>query len=359
MKVRDIAAVVNELAPLKLAQDWDNVGLLVGDGGRTVKNVLLTIDATSAVAAEAKRLKTDLIISYHPIIWDGLKAVTVGGAGAVVHELIASQISVFSVHTALDTVGGGVNDGLADILGIEDAEPIGDFVADPVGGAYKLVVFVPTDAVERVSNAVFAAGAGMMGSYSHCGFGRARPAIGRKGRLEKVDETRFETIVPGDKLDAVIAAMRQAHPYEMPAFDVLKQCNTDCKLGLGRIGKLATPMRLSALVDKAKKATGAKAVGMVGPENRMVRKAAVCAGSCGKIIDTVIAAGADLYVTGELKHHQALAAQEAGLSCICLSHSVSERFILKRLAKQLKNRLNSITIRVSKKDADPFRWKSI
>jgi len=369
MKVSDIATVMNELAPLKLAQDWDNVGLLVGDGGRTVKNVLLTIDVTGAVAAEAKRLKTDLIISYHPIIWDGLKAVTVGGAGAVVHELIASQISVFSVHTALDTVGGGVNDGLADILGIEDAEPIGDFVADPVGGAYKLVVFVPTDAVERVSNAVFAAGAGMMGSYSHCGFGTegagtflplegARPAIGRKGRLEKVEETRFETIVPGNKLGAVVAAMRQAHPYEMPAFDVLKQCNPGGKLGLGRIGKLGKPIRLGVLVDKIKKATRAKAVGMVGPENRMVRKAAVCAGSCGKIIDTVIAAGADLYLTGELKHHQALAAQEAGLSCICLSHSVSERFILKKLAKQLKNRLNSVTIRVSKKDADPFRWKS-
>ena len=161
-----------------------------------------------------------------------------------------------------------VNDGLADILGIQEAEPIGDFVADPAGGIHKLVVFVPTDAVERVSNAVFTAGAGTMGSYSHCGFGTegagtflplegARPAIGRKGKLKKVPETRFETIVPGDKLGAVVAAMKGIHPYEMPAFDVLKQCNPDCRLGLGRIGKLARPMRLRALVDKVKKATGA------------------------------------------------------------------------------------------------------
>jgi len=370
MKVKDIAAAIQRIVPLELAQDWDNVGLLVGDGKRNVKNVLLTIDVTADVVAEAKKLKTDLIVSYHPIIWDGLKKVTVDGPTGPVYDLIRAGISVFSIHTALDTVAGGVNDGLAEILGIEDAKPLGDYVDTPGGCTYKLVVFVPLDAVSKVSNAVFAAGAGMMGNYSHCGFAAegtgtflplagAKPAIGSKGNLEKVPEMRFETIVPGDRLNAVVAAMKKAHPYEMPAFDVLQQCNPGGKLGLGRMGKLGKPMRMAALVKKIKAATGAKAVGIVGPEKRLVKKAAVCAGSCGKIIDTVIAAKADLYLTGELKHHQALAAQEAGLTCICLSHTVSERFILKKFAKQLKKQANSITIRVSKKDADPFTWKNV
>jgi len=370
MKVKDIAAAIERIVPLELAQDWDNVGLLVGDGKRNVKNVLLTIDVTADVVAEAKKLKTDLIVSYHPIIWDGLKKVTVDGPGSAVYDLIRAGISVFSIHTALDTVAGGVNDGLAEILGIEDAKPLGDYVDTPGGCTYKLVVFVPLDAVSKVSNAVFTAGAGTMGNYSHCGFAAegtgtflplkgAKPAIGSKGNFKKVPEMRFETIVPGDKLDAVVAAMRKAHPYEMPAFDVFGQCNPGGKLGLGRIGKLARPMRMEALIEKIKAATGAKAVGIVGPQKRLIKKAAVCAGSCGKIIDTVIAAKADLYLTGELKHHQAMAAQEAGLTCICLSHTVSERFILKKFAKQLKKQANSITIRVSKKDADPFTWKNV
>jgi len=126
MKIKDIAEAVEKIAPLKLAQDWDNVGLLIGDENRDVKNILLTIDITREVVAEAKRLKTELIISYHPIIWDGLKQVTTDGPSGVVYELIRSQIAVFSIHTALDSAVGGVNDGLAEIVGIVDGRPIGD-----------------------------------------------------------------------------------------------------------------------------------------------------------------------------------------------------------------------------------------
>ncbi len=136
MKVKDIAAAIERIVPLELAQDWDNVGLLVGDAGRKVKRVLLTIDVTADVVAEARKLKTDLIVSYHPIIWDGLKKVTVDGSGSAVYDLIRAGISVFSIHTALDTVAGGVNDGLAEILGIEDAKPLGDYVDTPGGGTY-------------------------------------------------------------------------------------------------------------------------------------------------------------------------------------------------------------------------------
>jgi len=369
MKVREIAAVLEQMVPLELAQDWDNVGLLVGGANKDVKNVLLTIDVTSAVVAEAEKLKTDLIISYHPVIWDALKTVTPGGPAAVVYRLVRSGIAVYSIHTALDTVAGGVNDGLAEILGIVETEPLGDFV-ECGGDNYKLVVFVPVASAQKVANAVFAAGAGHIGNYSHCSFRAegtgtflplegARPAIGSRGRLERVDELRLETIVPAGKLEGVLAAMKKAHPYEEPAFDIFKLHNPQPRQGLGRIGKLPRPTPLQALLERIKKHTGAKAVGIVGRQKRSVKTAAVCAGSCGKLIERVIAAGAELYVTGELKHHHALAAREADLTCICLAHTVSERFMLKKLAVQLKKRLDSVTIRLSSKDTEPFTWKSI
>jgi len=370
MKVETIAEKIEKIVPLKLAQDWDNVGLLIGDAQRNVKNILLTIDVTSDVVTEAKKLKTDLIISYHPVIWDGLKKITTYDQSSVVYELICCGIMVFSMHTALDSAIGGVNDGLAEIVGIRDAEPIGDYVDSATGENYKLVVFIPVESAAKVSNAVFAAGAGVIGNYSHCGFAAegqgsflplegAQPFLGKKGKFEKVPEIRFETIVSAENLHNVVTAMKRAHPYETPAFDCYKLYDSPTKFGLGRIGKLAKPMRIQKIIERIKKYTGAKTIGIVGDEERLVKKAAVCAGSCGKIINSVIAERCDLYLTGELKHHHALAAQQANLTCICLSHTVSERFILRKFAKQLQNQIKGVTIKISKKDADPFKWKKL
>jgi dinuclear metal center YbgI/SA1388 family protein len=370
MKVKEIAGMIDGIAPRRLALSWDNVGLLVGNPNKEVKRILLTIDITAEVLAEAGRGKTDLIISYHPVIWDGLKKVVAGGEGDIIYQLIRRDIAVFSIHTALDVMRGGVNDALAEMVGIKNGKAIGDFVDDAAAVLYKLVVFVPADSAKKVADAAFAAGAGNIGNYSRCGFGAegvgsflpmkgSRPAIGRKGKLEKVNEIRFETIVPSDKLEAVLAAMKKAHPYEVPAFDCIRLSNPADKLGLGRIGGYPSPVKVAKIIEKVKRATGAKAVGVVGEENRLVSKAAVCAGACGKLIFDVIAAKADLYLTGELKHHEAIAAQEAGLTCLCVSHTVSERFVLKRLAKQLQRQMPKIKIQISKKDTDPFRWKQI
>ncbi len=370
MKLERITEAIERIVPLGLAQGWDNVGLLLGNAGKDVKQILITIDITRAVLGEAKQFKTDLVISYHPIIWDGLKRINAQGPTGTIYELIRSDIAVFSLHTAIDAAVGGVNDGLAEIVGIKGAKPIGDYVQTPTGNNYKLVVFVPLKDANKVADAVFAAGAGAIGNYSHCGFTtqglgsflpleRARPAIGRRGTLEKVPELRFETIVPAEKLTRVITAMLKAHPYEMPAYDIFRLAEDQNRFGLGRIGTLARPAQLSTIIANIKSQTGAEAVGAVGPQKRLVKTAAVCAGSCGKLINLVIANKADLYVTGELKHHQALAAQEAGLTCLCLSHSVSERFILKKFVRQLQKEVPEVTIKVSKKDFDPFRWKEL
>ena len=370
MKLRELGQVVDGIAPLKLAVDWDNVGLLIGSEEAEVKKVLLTIDVTKGVIDEAKQLGCDTIVSYHPVIWDGLKRITAEGETSHVYDLIRSGINVFSFHTAYDMAAGGVNDELAAILGIVGGKAIGDFVDRPEGVYYKVVTFVPTNDVNKVADAMFSAGAGSIGNYSSCSFRSegvgtflplegSKPAIGKKGKFENVNEIKLESIVAGKNIEAVVAALKNAHPYETVAFDVFRQYEVGGKFGLGRIGDLAKPTKLTDLVADIKKVTGAKAVGMIGPEKRMVRRAAVCAGSCGKIINTIMAGDCDLYLTGELKHHQALAAQEAGLTCICLSHTVSERFALKKLAKVLKKSLKDVTIAVSKKDADPFRWVNV
>ena len=370
MKINEVADAIEKIAPLGLAQDWDNVGLLVGDENKNIKNILITIDVTAAVVEEAKKLKTDLILSYHPVIWDGLKTVTTNTETAHIVELIRSKISVFSIHTAFDVAAGGVNDQLAEIVGIEDAKPIGDYVTSPEGNYFKIVTFVPVDSINEVAEAMFDAGAGAIGNYSKCSFRSegqgtflpmqgAKPAIGSRGKPAKVKEIKLESIVAESKIADVIAAMRDCHPYEMPAFDVFRHYDLEGKLGLGRVGKLKKPRSMASIIENIKQVTGAKAIGIVGKERRTVKKAAVCAGSCGKLINSVIAGNCDLYLTGELKHHQALAAQEADLTCICLSHTVSERFALKNLAKSLKKHLKNVTIRLSKKDADPFKWKNI
>ncbi len=366
MKIKDIVTVIEKIAPPNLAQSWDNTGLLIGDSNSTAKKILLTIDITKDVVKEAKQAGCNFIISYHPVIWDGLKSIS---RDSIVYELIRKGISVYSIHTALDVVSGGVNDGLAEIVGIKNPVPVGDFVQYGQNN-YKLVVFVPADSLEKVTNAIFKAGAGAIGNYSHCSFRSAgegtflplkgaKPAIGRKGKLEKVDEIRFESIVPAQKITDVVKAMRKAHPYEMPAFDIIKLYDLEDEIGLGRFGLLEKPMQLSTILRKIKASTGAKAAGIVGSKKRLVKKAAVCAGSCSKLIMNVIAAKCDLYLTGEIKHHQALAAQEAGMTVVCLSHSVSERFILKKVVKELQKNLKDVKIIISKKDKDPFEWTNL
>lgn len=367
MKIKDIITEIENICPPQLAQDWDNVGLLVGNADRPAKNPLMTIDITRDVLQEAKNLKSNFIISYHPVIWNGLKSVT---AGSIIYDLIRSNISVYSIHTSLDVIPGGVNDNLAEMLGIVDPQPIGDFVQASTDDNYKLVVFIPAENVNDVSNAIFAAGAGSMGNYSHCGFNShgigtfiplegANPAIGTIDKPERLNEVKFETIVPGKYITQAVQAMRDNHPYEEPAFDVIRLSDVENTFGLGRMGELEKPTKVEKLLENIKKTTSAKSAGIIGDPNKTVKKAAVCAGSCGKILFQIIASNCDLYLTGELKHHEALAAQEAGLTVICLSHSVSERFMLKKLAKILKKPLNNIKFNISKSDKDPFVWKQI
>lgn len=369
MLIKDLIVEVEKIAPAKLAQQWDNVGFLIGNKNNNTENALLTIDITNAVLQEAIDKKCNLIISYHPIIWDGLKKITENGQGHIVQKIIQAGISVYSIHTSLDVVKGGINDCLADIIGIENAKPIGDFVST-TEDKYKLIVFVPAEHINNFSKALFEAGAGTIGNYSNCSFQsagqgsfmpleQANPFIGKKNKVETVEEIKFETIVSAQNIGSVIRALRAAHPYEEPAFDVIELSDIEKIYGLGRIGSLKKASSLEAILANIKKSTGCDMAGIIGRKNKKIKKAAVCAGSCGKILNQIIASGCDLYLTGELKHHEALAAQEADLTVICLSHSNSERFILKKIAAKLERNIKNVKIKVSSKDKDPFSWTKI
>jgi dinuclear metal center YbgI/SA1388 family protein len=361
MIVADLVRAMDIIAPTQLAAPWDNVGLLVGDPSRAVGRVLLTIDCRLSVVEEAVRGGYGAIVSYHPPIFDPQKRFV---AGSVAYEAARADVAIYSPHTALDAADGGTNDILADALGMTERAPLQTI--DPPDAEYKLVTFVPEEDVEAVSRALFAAGAGKIGKYTSCSF-RApgtgtffgeegtRPAVGESGRLEKAPELRLETVVPIARVDAVMGALRAAHPYEEPAVDLLRTAASGRARGFGRVGGIPRAT-MAALIERLKSALGVADVLVAGGGDREVSRAAVCAGSGGALISDAIRAGAQAFVTGELRHHDALRLVEAGLSAICLLHTVSERAVLTVLRERLVAHLPGVAFDCSREDREPFAF---
>ena len=366
MKVSDVAAALDTIAPPDLAADWDNVGLLLGDPRSRVGKLLLCIDLTDAVLAEAVEGGAQMIMAYHPVIFKPLARVVAGGSTSRVHELIRRGLAVYSTHTALDAAPGGTNDVLADLLALRDRRAI-----EPItrSGQCKVIVFVPRRSASSVADAAFAAGAGRIGDYTHCSFRQdgtgtfyggpnTNPAVGRAGRLEEVDELRLETICPKSRLGEVLRGVRDAHPYEEPAIDVVPLADYPAGCGMGRIGRIGRPVTAKTLIRRIKNAVNVENVLVAaagGPSAAAkVSLAACAAGSCGPMYRTAAAAGATFYLTGEMRHHDALAASAAGLTVVCLGHSNSERITLTRLADRLREMLPKLDAAVAASDRDPF-----
>jgi dinuclear metal center YbgI/SA1388 family protein len=358
---------MDALAPPRLAQEWDNVGLLVGDRRAACRRVLLCIDTTPAVLAEARRLRCPLIISYHPVIFRPVKTIRADsdGTDSLVHEAIRLGIAIYSPHTALDAAGGGTNDVLAELCGLRDVGPF-EFVA---GGPRecKVVVFVPPDALDRVANAMFTAGAGRIGEYEQCsyrlrgegtffGTEATNPAVGKKGRLERVEEIRLEIVAPQNRIPEIVQAIRASHPYETPAYDIYPLESPPTK-GIGRVGTLPPGTTPAALARTLKRRLKSPVVQLVGDPKGRVRRAAVCAGAAGRLpLEHPRSADADVIVTGEIRHHDALAFLRLGKCAIALGHWESERPVLPRLAERLKTAVAGLNPVVSRADTGPLRF---
>lgn len=366
MQLATLIETLERIAPPNLAEPWDNVGLIVGDPRQSVSRVMLTIDYTADVAEEARDAGCDAVVAYHPPIFEAVKKLTAGPgvATSLVHDAIRRGVAIYSPHTALDVADGGTNDVLADAIALEKRRPLK--IREGRAREYKLVTFVPPEALERVSRALFDAGAGRIGNYSCCSFrtpGRGTffgeagtsPAVGAAGKLEEVDEVKLETLVPIAKADEVIGALRRAHPYEEVAFDLQSLAAPPQAVGIGRIGRLPGDATVDMLLNMLKRALGIDRVLLAGDERKLVKTAAVCAGACGgDLLSEAIAQKADLYVTGEMRHHDALRAARNNLTVVCTLHSNSERATLSRLAGRISEALPSLEVRVSASDSDPF-----
>jgi len=352
------------IAPIACAESWDNVGLIVGDPSRAVRGVMLTIDYTGAVAQETREHKCDFVVAYHPPLFKPVHKVVAGGSSRLLFDALRDGIAIYSPHTALDVAPGGTNDVLADLIELRDRTPL-RAIQSTHAKYCKLVTFVPEDALERVRDALFGAGAGHIGNYSQCSFrstGKGtffgeegtNPTVGETGKLTTTDEIRFETILQIERTTEVVNALRTAHPYEEPAFDLIALTTPSTGLGQGRKGFVPEGATVEMLVNRLKRELDIDRVLLAGDKDKIVRRAAVCAGSCGDLLDDAIAARVDLYLTGEMKHHDALKAVSAGVNVVCLLHSNSERAILKSLVTRLAHALPGLPCHVSKEDRDPF-----
>lgn len=369
-RLADVVATVEQLYDPALAEPWDAVGLVCGDPEADVRRVLFAVDPVATVVDEALAWGADLVVTHHPLFLrpvHGVAATT--PKGRVVHRLVSHGAALHVAHTNADSADPGVSDALARALGLADLRPLDP---EPAEAAEKLVVFVPEPDAERLLDALAAAGAGRIGAYERCawttgGVGTFRPGegasptIGRVGDVEHVDETRLEMVVPQAERAAVLSALAAAHPYEEPAYDLYRLAGVPGSTGLGRIGTLPRPEPLESFAQRVADALPATAGGVraAGDPDSTVATVAVCGGSGDSLIQAARTAGADAYVTADLRHHPASEAIEAGPpGLIDVAHWASEWPWLNDAADRIAGALSAagatVETRVSTTPTDPW-----
>lgn len=363
--VDDFCAYFERRMPRMLVADWDNVGLLLGERTATVERVLTCLTITPAVVQEAISVKAHLIVSHHPILFRGTKNLSSDAAdGRLLLPLLKEGIAVYSPHTAFDNSVGGINDQLAALIGLDQVRPLRPKDQPPI---CKIVVFTPLADVAKVSDAMFAAGAGQIGDYRECSFRipgtgtffgteTTNPVVGTKGLRETVTEERIEVVCPERNVPAVIAAMRAVHSYEEVAYDVYPLRAGKSTVGEGRIGRLPTDIQLAVLAQKLRHNLRTGAVQLIGSPNRMISTVAIACGAAGEFLKDAIKAKADLFITGEARFHDYLLAESEQIAMLLPGHYASERPAVEHLADELKRDFPNIRVRASERESDPVIW---
>lgn len=351
IKCQTIVNILEELAPKKIAESWDNVGLLVGDGSQPIKKVMVCLDAPEWVVEEAIENNVDMIVSHHPMFLSGLKKInTDSSAGRKIIKLIKNNISLYCCHTNYDITQGGLNDIFAKELGFLNLKIIEPMITEKL---FKIVVFVPKGFEEKIMTAMSYAGAGYIGNYSGCTFRTegigtfkpeegSQPFIGKHGELEEVEELRIETIIPEKLLNKVTKEMLKAHPYEEVAYDIIPLKNEGASLGLGRLGELQNPTTLSIYAESIKKLLSADHVRIAGNPGQIIKKAALLNGSGNKFVSAARFAGADVLVSGDMQYHEMVDALEMGLCIIDAGHFDTEKIMIKAIADFLRSRFSNL-----------------
>ena len=374
LRLAEGTALFDEWYDPDWAESWDAVGLVCGDPDQQVRRVLFAVDPAPSVVREAVEWDADLLVVHHPLLLTGVHSVAATTPkGRAVHELLRNGVALFTAHTNADAPADGVNEALARAVGILDAQVV--LPAD--GGLDKLVTFVPHEHAEALRTALAAAGAGRIGDYDSCSFtspgeGRFRPlagadpAVGAVGELETVPESRVEAVFPRSRRREVVAAMRSAHPYEEPAYDVLELANRDPRTvtrGHGRVGRLAEPTTLRGFAEQVAGALPATAHGLrvAGDPDRRVERVVVGCGSGDFMLEDVLALDADVYLTSDLRHHRAGEFLEHdGPALVDVAHWAAEWTWLpvaeRKLCEAVGARGDTVDTRVSALVTDPWTF---
>lgn len=363
MKVKNIIPILEELAPLGYAEDFDNVGLLVGSPEQEVSGILVCHDALETVVEEAIEQNCNFIVCFHPILFSGLKKIT--GKNYVeraVIKAIKNDIAIYAIHTALDNHQEGVNKIFCTTLGLEQTRiliPKEQYIQ-------KLVTYVPIQHTEKVRQALFAAGAGAIGNYDHCSFisegkgsfrgnEHSNPVIGQVGVEEIVEEYKVEVTYEKHLQGKVLRALFEAHPYEEVAYEVYNLANTLQNVGMGMIGELKEPMDEIAFLQMVKEKTGTGGIRHSALLNKPIQKVAVLGGSGSFAIKAALQQKADAFITADLKYHQFYEAENQ-LVLADIGHFESERYTKNYIVEFLSKKMPNFAVILSTVNTNPVNY---
>jgi dinuclear metal center YbgI/SA1388 family protein len=368
VRVADVVAHLEALAPPAYQASYDNARLLVGEPDAPVTGVVTCLDSTEAVVDEAVAAGANLIVAHHPIVFRGLKALTGGDyVQRTVMAALRARVAICAVHTNLDHVLHGVNDRLADALGLS-AERGARRVLDPLADQLsKLVTFAPRANAEAVRQALFAAGAGVISDYDHCSFNAdgtgtfrgaadSDPHVGRPGADHAEPETRIELILPRHLEARAVAALHAAHPYEEVAYDLYPLRNAHPRVGAGLLGRLPEPMDEEAFLDRLRERLDVPVVRHTALRAKPVRTVALCGGAGVFLLPKAIAAGADVFVTADVKYHEFFDA-DGRILLADVGHHESERFTADLLADSLREKFGTFAVRSTQERTNPIRYR--
>lgn len=365
MHLKSLLATFRDLAPLDLAEDWDNVGLLLGDDAADVSTVMTCLTLTPDVAEEAVKAKAGLVVTHHPLMFKPIQRISSSTSeGAMIVSLLQHGVAVYSPHTAWDNAPRGINQQLAELLELKNIAPLRPH---PFEEQVQIVTFVPVEHRLAVQQALWQAGAGVIGDYRECsyyvsgtgtffGTDAAHPTIGKKGRLEEVAEDRLEVVCPAHLLAKALECLRQSHPYEEPAIDVYPRRSLPSQVGAGRKGDLPTPMPLGELNRLICERLKTPVTPFVGEANQPISRLGIACGAAAEFARDAKRAGCQALLTGEARFHACLEARTSGIGLILPGHYATERPGMERLAELLIEKHAELKVFASYVECDPLRW---
>lgn len=363
MQINEIIAALEQLAPPALQEDYDNAGLINGDASWECKGIIVCLDATLEVIQEAMTRGCNLVVAHHPIVFKGLKKIN--GKNYVEQTIIAAiknDIAIYAIHTNLDNVIQGVSGKMAGLLGLTNVK----ILAPKTGLLQKLSVFVPTSDKERLMTALFAAGAGDIGNYSECSFSsegigtylpgeNTNPYLGEKGKRHSEPETKVECIFPLWLQGRIVQAMKANHPYEEVAYDIYPLANSFQETGSGVIGELPDALTETEILQKLRLVFKIPVIKHTRLLGKPVKKIALCGGAGSFLTVAALAAGADMYITGDIKYHEFFDAEDRMLLAD-IGHYESEQFTMDLLVDILREKFPNFAVLKTGVNTNPVHY---